>query len=254
MGYQQEHLSALAIVPARWASTRLPGKPLAMIGERPMVEWVYRGAEAALGQAVVATDDQRIYDAVQAFGGRAVMTSPSHQSGTDRCAEALELLKAEGIDPEVVVNVQGYEPFVNAQNLRRLVAEFADSEVAIATLVRYFAQGEDEANPNWPKVVVDLEGNALLFSRSLIPYPRNAVYLKNSRRLKHIGVYAFRPSVLQQVSGLMPTPLEQIEGLEQLRWLQHGYRIRTVRVEEEGLSVDTPQDLEWANRWAKERG
>ena len=145
MGYQQEHVSALAIVPARWASTRLPGKPLAMIGERPMVEWVYRGAEAALGQAVVATDDQRIYDAVRAFGGRAVMTSPSHQSGTDRCAEALELLKAEGIDPEVVVNVQGDEPFVNAQNLRRLVAEFSDSEVAIATLVRYFAQGEDEA-------------------------------------------------------------------------------------------------------------
>lgn len=246
-------VKVVGVIPARYASTRLPGKPLADIGGHPMVEWVYRRAEAALGYAIVATDDERIVAAVEAFGGRAVLTCEAHRSGTDRVAETLVHLRQEGVSPEVVVNVQGDEPFLDGANLRRLVMEFDDERVRIATLVRAFGEGEDVQNPSWPKVVLDEDGDALLFSRSVIPYARNEEFLPDCPRYKHIGVYAFRANALQEVSRLSPTPLEQLEGLEQLRWLESGYRIRAVRVENEGLSVDTPGDLARARELAEGR-
>ncbi len=246
-------IRVVGVIPARYASTRLPGKPLELIGGHPMVEWVYRRAVAALGYAIVATDDERIVTAVEAFGGRAVLTSQAHRSGTDRVAEALVHLRQVGVSPELVVNVQGDEPFLDGDNLRRLVLEFDDERVRIATLVRPFGQGEDVQNPSWPKVVLDQEGDALLFSRSAIPYAQNEALLPDCPRYKHIGVYAFRANVLQEVSRLSPTPLEQLEGLEQLRWLENGYRMRAVQVEDEGLSVDTPADLARARELAEGR-
>lgn len=251
MGFEPKNVRAVGIIPARFSSTRLPGKPLSLIGGKPMIEWVYRRAERALGMAVVATDDERIQRAVEAFGGLALMTSDEHQSGTDRVAESLMRLRAEGIQAEVVVNVQGDEPFVDEGNLRRLVGEFSDETVQIATLTRRFAPEEDAANPSWPKVVTDDEGNALLFSRSLIPFARNAEVMAECPRLKHIGVYAFRPNALLEVSRLPQCALERLEGLEQLRWLHAGYRIRTVEVSDDGLSVDTPEDLAHANQIAE---
>ncbi len=213
-----------------------------------MIEWVYRRVERALGKAVIATDDPRIQELVEAFGGEAVMTDSTHQSGTDRVAEVLLRLRAEGRYPELVVNAQGDEPFVDEGNLRRLVSEFNEEEVQIATLVRPFRPDEDVSNPAWPKVVISDEGNALLFSRSPIPFARNPELLTECRRFKHIGVYAFRPSVLMEVSRLSQCALERLEGLEQLRWLHAGYRIRAVEVCEEGISVDTPEDLALADR------
>lgn len=243
---------ALALIPARYASTRLPGKPLALIAGHPMLEWVYRRAAHAIGLAVVATDDERIYEAVLRFGGRTVMTSSTHRSGTDRCAEALQHLRAEGLAPELVINVQGDEPFVSVGNLRKLASAFCEEEVNLATLVRPFAPGDDVANPNWPKVLSDLEGNALVFTRAVVPYPRNSELLPQLPYQKHIGVYAYRAQTLLELARLAPDILEQIEGLEQLRWLRHGYQIRTVQVPDEGMSVDTPEDLQRADLFAQQ--
>lgn len=242
---------AVGIIPARWASSRFPGKPLGLIDGKPMVEWVYRRVAFSLARAIVATDDERVFRAVQDFGGEVMMTSPDHQSGTDRCAEVVRKLEATCELPEVVINVQGDEPFVSVADLRRLARSFSNPEVSISTLVREFQASEEVENANWPKVVLDARGFALFFSRSVIPYARNAEALMQYSRWKHIGVYAFRPQTLLEVSELPVSTLERVEGLEQLRWLEAGYRVFTVPTRHEGLSVDTPEDLEMARqKWS----
>lgn len=249
--FSKEPMKSLAIIPARYSSTRLEGKPLCLIAGHPMIEWVWRRSAAALSRAVVATDDERIAEAVERFGGEVVLTSHTHTSGTSRCIEALQKIEnASGEKMEVVVNVQGDEPFVNGTYLHQLVEAFSDAAVDIATLVRPFSAGEDLKNPNWPKVVVGQTGRAIYFSRSVIPYERNAVHYPY---LKHIGVYAFRAEMLRSRLGqLTYSSLEQCEGLEQLGWLYHGFAIQTVTVPDEGISVDTPDDLLRAQQYASE--
>lgn len=234
----------IAIIPARYGSSRFPGKPLALLGGIPVIQHVCRRASIALGadNVFVATDDKRIADTVASFGGRAIMTSPEHKSGTDRIAEALML---SGIKADVVINVQGDEPFVHPDQLRALVACFDRPDVSIATLVRPWPDNAVEgelANPNRVKVVTSDNGDALYFSRSVIPYRRTGVTTP-VRYLTHIGVYAYRAEVLADVVSMPRSPLEIAESLEQLRWLQAGYRIATCETEYETVGIDTPEDL-----------
>lgn len=240
----------LAIIPARYASTRFPGKPLAMLGGRPMIQWVYERASSVISECWVATDDRRIEEAVKAFGGRVVMTSAEHRSGTDRCAEAYRKIAALTGDAfDVVVNVQGDEPFVSEEQLRTVCSLFDSPDVQIATLVKYFAPGEDVFNPNTPKVVLTASGRALYFSRSVVPYLRSAdadQWQASFPYYKHIGLYAYRAETLAEITLLPQSPLELAESLEQLRWLENGYAIYAGLTSSESVAVDTPEDLERA--------
>lgn len=236
----------IAIIPARYASTRFPAKPLAVLGGKPVVRRVYEQVAGVLDEAVVATDDGRIYDAVLAFGGKAVMTSPDHRSGTDRCWEAY--LK-QGKEYDVVVNVQGDEPFIRASQLETVKRCFDDPGTDIATLVKPFAEADGLAaleNPNSPKVVLDAQSRAVYFSRSVIPYLRGverSKWLARHTFYKHIGLYAFRPEVLRAVTALPQSSLEKAESLEQLRWLENGYKIGVGITDVETIGIDTPEDL-----------
>lgn len=245
------------IIPARYASTRFPGKPLAMLGDRTVIEHVYTQVSKALSHVVVATDDTCILNAVNDFGGKAVMTSPDHPSGTDRCYEAF---CATGSDADVVINIQGDEPFIDPSQIEALKACFDDPDVQIATLVRPFdpSQGyEALSNPNSPKVVRDGAGNALYFSRSVIPYVRGVETLDqwpvSAQFFTHVGIYAFRADVLGQIVKLPQSPLELAEKLEQLRWLEAGYKIRTAITHCQTVGIDTPADLEHAISILNER-
>lgn len=243
----------VCIIPARYGSSRFPGKPLAMLQGRPIIEWVCRAASACIADTYVATDDERIAEAVRAFGGRAVMTRSDHNSGTNRIAEALETIGGEW---DVVVNVQGDEPFVCTEMLTTLCRAFDDSDTEIATLAKRFGEHEDVRNPNAPKVVTDNLGRALYFSRSAIPFVRDAQRPADAAAfpfLKHIGIYAYRQRVLRQIVGLPQSPLEKAERLEQLRWLQSGYRIRVMETEFESIGIDTPEDLTRAAQWLAQR-
>jgi 3-deoxy-manno-octulosonate cytidylyltransferase (CMP-KDO synthetase) len=238
------------IIPARYASSRFPGKPLALIGNRPMIQRVYEQACKSLGLVYVATDDKRICDAVLNFGGKAIMTSPDHQSGTDRCAEAVALIALEtGINPDVIINIQGDEPFIRPEQIDLLKECFNGSSVEIATLVRKVEGGEDIFNPNQPKVVITSEGDALYFSRAAIPYIRDTETDKWTAKhvyYKHIGLYAYRTATLKKLTLLQRSPLEISESLEQNRWLENGFRIRTAITLWESIGIDTPEDLEKA--------
>lgn len=246
----------IAIIPARYASTRFPGKPLALLGGKPVIQRVYEQVAGVLDDAVVATDDRRIYDAVLAFGGKAEMTSTEHRSGTDRCWEAY---CKQGGAYDVVVNVQGDEPFIRPAQLEALKRCFDDPETQIATLVKPFAEKDGlEAleNPNSPKVVLDGRSRALYFSRSVIPYLRGvdrAEWLRRHTYYKHIGIYAFRTEVLREVTSLPQSPLELAESLEQLRWLENGYRIGVGVTNFDTVGIDTPEDLERAERFLKKK-
>ena len=246
----------IAIIPARYASTRFPGKPLALLGGKPVIRRVYEQVAGVLDDAVVATDDRRIYDAVLAFGGKAEMTSPDHRSGTDRCWEAY---CKQGKTYDVVVNVQGDEPFIRPAQLEALKRCFDDPETQIATLVKPFAEKDGlEAleNPNSPKVVLDSRSRALCFSRSVIPYLRGvdrSEWLRRHTYYKHIGIYAFRTGVLREVTALPQSPLELAESLEQLRWLENGYRIGVGITDFDTVGIDTPEDLERAERFLNEK-
>ncbi len=244
-------MKVLGVIPARYASTRLPGKPLSDILGRPMIRLVYESAARArsLEQLIVATDDERILAAVQAFGGQARLTSPEHNTGTDRVAEV-----AGGLEAEVVVNIQGDEPFVEPGMIDEIVQPLLeDPELPMCTSMHEVTDPADFANPNVVKVVVDLSGHALYFSRSLIPYPRKR---EGHRVFEHIGLYAYRRNFLLTFARLPQTPLEKLESLEQLRALEHGYRIRVVQTRQSyiPLSVDTSEDLEKARALARERG
>ncbi|MEO6222351.1 MAG: 3-deoxy-manno-octulosonate cytidylyltransferase [Vicinamibacterales bacterium] len=232
------HGRVVAIIPARYHATRLPGKPLAMIAGHPMIEHVYRRASAArlVSAVLVATDDPRIADAVDAFGGTAVMTSADHPSGTDRLAEV-----AAHLHCDVVVNVQGDEPLLDPASVDAAIAAcLDDSSIAISTLRTPLADA-DRDNPNVVKVVINLKGDALYFTRSLVPYLRAGQAPVRSWR--HLGLYVYQRATLLALARLQPTPLEQAEGLEQLRALEHGVSIRTVATATTAPSVDTPDDL-----------
>ena len=238
------------IIPARYASTRFPGKPLAMIGNKPMIQRVWEQACKSLDQVYVATDDERIFNAVLSFGGKAVMTLPEHQSGTDRCAEAIDKIKRETSDIiNVVVNIQGDEPFIRPEQIDLLISCFSDRNVEIATLIRKTASGEDIFNINQVKVVLDSKNNAIYFSRAAIPYLRDtemSLWSNNHIYYKHIGLYAYRTETLKKITLLPRSSLDISESLEQNRCIENGYRIRTAVTNWESVGIDTPDDLERA--------
>ncbi|MGI6223334.1 MAG: 3-deoxy-manno-octulosonate cytidylyltransferase [Prevotella sp.] len=242
----------IGIIPARYASTRFPGKPLAQLGGKTVIQRVYEQVKESLGEAYVATDDERILNHVESFGGKAVMTSPNHHSGTDRIEEAYTKI---GGDWDVVVNVQGDEPFIQQSQIQTVCDCFNDTKTQIATLGKPFESMEAVLNPNSPKIVTDVNGFALYFSRSVIPFIRGkeqTEWLKSYPFLKHLGLYAYRANVLKEITQLPQSTLELAESLEQLRWLQNGYRIRVGITDVETVGIDTPQDLERAEAFLKE--
>ena len=241
----------IGIIPARYASTRFPGKPLALLGGKPVIQHVYEKVAAVLEAAYVATDDERIYDVVKSFGGQVVMTRTDHKSGTDRIEEAIEKIGGEW---DVVVNVQGDEPFVAKSQLDTICHCFDAPTTQIATLGKPFESMEAVQNPNSPKIVVDNMGFAMYFSRSVIPYVRGkekSSWLTHYPFLKHLGIYAYRKDVLRQVTQLPQSSLEIAESLEQLRWLQNGFKIKVGTTDVETVGIDTPQDLERAEEFLK---
>ena len=238
-----------AVIPARYASTRFPGKPLAMLGGKTVIQRVYEQAASVLSEVYVATDDERILSAVEAFGGRAVMTRADHQSGTDRIEEAVE---KTGTQADVIINVQGDEPFIQPSQIKTLMALFDDPQTQIGTLGKGFDSMDAVSNPNSPKIVTDHRGFALYFSRSVIPFIRGIEtdeWLSHYPFLKHLGVYAYRRKVLAEVTRLPQGQLEKAESLEQLRWLENGYRIRVGLTDVETVGIDTPADLERAEQF-----
>ncbi|MEG0948071.1 MAG: 3-deoxy-manno-octulosonate cytidylyltransferase [Bacteroidales bacterium] len=242
-------MNIIGIIPARYASTRFPGKPLADLAGKPVIQRVYEQVAGVFDEAVVATDDERIYNVVRSFGGNVVMTSTEHKSGTDRCYEAYQKL---GKEYDVIVNIQGDEPFIHISQLESVKQCFDCLQTDIATLVKPFLETDGiEAlfNPNSPKVVLNKQMQALYFSRSVIPYLRNVVqeeWLKHHTFYKHIGLYAYRASVLKEITSLPQSELEVAESLEQLRWLENGYRIKVGITDRETIGIDTPEDLEKA--------
>lgn len=239
----------IAIIPARYASTRFPGKPLAVLGGKTVIQRVYEQAVSVLPEAYVATDDERIYQAVEQFGGRAIMTRSDHKSGTDRIEEAAEKI---GTDADVIINIQGDEPFVQASQILTLQHLFDAKETQIGTLGKRFESMDAVINPNSPKIVCDRRGFALYFSRNVIPYIRGREpqdWLDHFPYLKHLGIYAYRREVLREVTSLPQSPLEIAESLEQLRWLENGYCIRVGLTDVETVGIDTPDDLRRAEEF-----
>lgn len=248
----------IGIIPARYASTRFPGKPLADMKGKPMIQRVYEQVEDVLDAVCVATDDERIAAAVKAFGGQAVMTSDQHRSGTDRCYEAYQKV---GAGYEVIINIQGDEPFIHPEQIETLKRCFDDPATEIATLVKPFdPNGDFEGtlfNPNSPKVVFNKRMEALYFSRSIIPYIRGEHYtewLRTRTFYKHIGLYAYRAATLREITALPQSELEKAESLEQLRWLENGYRIKVGITHQETIGIDTPEDMARAIEFMEKRG
>ena len=239
----------MAIIPARYASTRFPGKPLAVLGGKTVIQRVYEQVSSLLDEVYVATDDERIFQTVEAFGGRAVMTRTDHKSGTDRIEEAAEKI---GSQADVIINVQGDEPFIQPSQIKTLMQLFNAPETQIGTLGKRFENIEGVENPNSPKIVTDNRGFALYFSRSPIPFVRGkerSEWLANYPFLKHLGIYAYRREVLREVTQLPQGNLEKAESLEQLRWLENGYRIRVGLTDVETVGIDTPDDLKRAEEF-----
>lgn len=247
----EKKLEFIGIIPARYASTRFPGKPLADICGKTMIERVYIQAHKELANVAVATDDERIADAVKAFGGNVVMTSPNHRSGTDRCFEAYNNLNSNA---NVVINIQGDEPFIDPSQIAAIKQCFNDTQTQIATLVREFDPGKGfEAlfDSNTPKVVFDNDMNAIYFSRSIIPYVRNhewKEWINTTDFYTHVGMYAYRADVLGEITQLPQSSLELAESLEQLRWVQNGYKIKVGITDCPTIGIDTPADLEAARK------
>ena len=233
-------MSVLVVIPARYASSRLPGKPLVSLVGKPMIQHVWERASRATGvsRVLVATDDDRILQAVRQFGGEAVMTRPDHRSGTGRVAEVAAHSKEE-----IVINVQGDEPLIDPAAIAALLDSFLDEEVSLATLCTPIREQRDIMDPNIVKVVLDFQGDALYFSRAPIPWIRGDGRPGAPRHLKHIGLYAFRRETLLEFLTLPPGELEELEQLEQLRWLENGYRIRVVETDYDSVSVDVPDDV-----------
>jgi 3-deoxy-manno-octulosonate cytidylyltransferase (CMP-KDO synthetase) len=238
-------MKILGVIPSRYESTRFPGKPLVEIDGKTMIQRVYEQSKKAssLADVVVATDDDRIFNHVKAFGGNVVMTSKDHTSGTERCNEVLEGMKEK---PDVVVNIQGDEPYINPEQINQLCGCFEDEKTAIATLIKRVKDEEELFNPNRPKVEIDDNSFAKMFSRSAIPILENvekSLWFDSRTYYKHIGIYGYKSDVLTTLSNLKPTPLEQKEKLEQLRWLENGYAIKVAETTFEAIAIDTPEDL-----------
>ena len=236
----------LILIPARYASTRFPGKPLALIHGKPMIQHVVERCKMVCAHVVVATDDQRIAVAVNDFGGNCIITSSEHQSGTDRCAEAASKLTFSN-DFDLIINVQGDEPFIEPDQVEQIIRCFDDPNTEIATLVTPIISEDILFNPNKVKVVKSASGYALYFSRQPIPFQRDlpeCEWINHTDYFLHIGMYAFKPEVLQAVTKLEPSMLEKSEKLEQLRWLENGYRIKTAVTQYTNIGIDTPADLE----------
>lgn len=238
----------IGIIPARYASTRFPGKPLAMINGKSMIQRVYEQASKAksLIEVCVATDDTRIYEHVQGFGGKVFMTDTNHPSGTDRCNEVMKYLQNQGQAYDVVINIQGDEPYINPVQIDQLAQAFDLAETEIATLIKPIRDAEELNNPNVVKVVRQNNGRALYFSRFPIPYYRGQEVdsaIEKTDYFKHLGIYAYRSPILTQICTLAKSKLEEAESLEQLRWLENGYAIQTRITDFESFAIDTPADL-----------
>jgi 3-deoxy-manno-octulosonate cytidylyltransferase (CMP-KDO synthetase) len=247
----------IGIIPARYASTRFPGKPLADMNGKTMIQRVYEQVQNVLDLVYVATDDNRIETAVQSFGGNVVMTSDNHRSGTDRCYEAFCKI---GKEYDVIINIQGDEPFIQPEQIEALKNCFTDESVQIATLVKPFLPDDDFEtallNANSPKVVLNKNNEAMYFSRSIIPYMRGkefSEWLPNHTYYKHIGLYAYQATVLREITQLSQSPLELTESLEQLRWLENGYKIKVGITQQETIGIDTPDDMEKALAFLKKK-
>jgi 3-deoxy-manno-octulosonate cytidylyltransferase (CMP-KDO synthetase) len=241
-----QQMKTLGIIPSRYASTRFPGKPLIDINGKTMIQRVYEQAKKAscLSEVVVATDDTKIFDHIVSFGGKVVMTADSHESGTDRCAEVLNKMKE---DFDVVINIQGDEPFIDPEQINQLSSCFEDDKTDIATLIKKIDTEEELFNPNRPKVAVNTNNFALMFSRGVIPELSGVdkdKWFSKQAYYKHIGIYGYRSKVLNEISKLPPSPLEIKERLEQLRWLENGYKIKVAATSFEAIAIDTPADLE----------
>ena len=247
----------VGIIPARYASTRFPGRPLAMLGGKPVIQRVYEQVKDCFDALYVATDDDRIKDAVLAFGGNVVMTSESCNNGTERCLDAYKRL---ALDCDVIVNIQGDEPFIQPKQVESLISCFDSEATDIATLVKPFeaADGLERLEcPNSPKVVIDEKGYAVYFSRSVIPYLRGVEkdkWLESHTFYKHLGIYAYRANLLESLTTLPQSPMEKAESLEQLRWLENGYKIKVGVTNIETIGIDTPEDLERAKAFAASIG
>ena len=244
-------MNFIGIIPARFQSTRFPGKPLASLGGKPIIQWVYENAKKALDHVYVATDNERIYQAVEAFGGKAVYSSTNHQSGTDRCAEAAQKV-AESIAFDVVINIQGDEPFIRPEQIEGLKACFNSPDAEIATLIKPITNASEITNINRPKVVINKNQEAMYFSRSPIPFVRDSIpeeWINRNTFYSHIGMYAYRFDILLELTQLPLGILEKAESLEQLRWLENGYRIKTAQTSFENIGIDTPEDLEEARKF-----
>ncbi len=242
----------VGIIPSRYNSSRFPGKPLANIAGKPMIQHVYERAKAVLDDVIVATDDERIASAVEKFGGIAILTSEDHQSGTDRCAEALDIVEDFTAKKfTVVINIQGDEPFIRKEQIEQLMSCFSKEDTQIATLIKSIDNRTTIFDRNRPKVVIDNRDIAMYFSRSPIPNLRDTNeqewHIKHEY-FQHIGMYAYKREVLKEITRLSSTPLEKAESLEQLRWLENGYKIKTALTQYESYGIDTPEDLENAVR------
>jgi len=238
----------LGIIPARYASTRFPGKPLADINGKPMIQRVYEQTLSAIKDVWVATDDVRIKEVVESFGGNVIMTSPDHQSGTDRIAEAAtKIIATSSVQYDVIINIQGDEPFIQAEQIDAVKKCFSKDSTQIATLVKRISEESEIFDPNKVKAIISKDKKALYFSRSPIPYLRGIekeAWLEKGTYYKHIGMYAYQLNVLMEVTKLEQSSLELSESLEQLRWLENGYWIQTEITEHESIGIDTPEDLE----------
>ncbi len=238
-------MNIIGIIPSRYNSTRFPGKPLVDIGGKSMIQRVYEQAlkVKSFSKIIVATDDVRIEENVKGFGGDVMMTSMEHQSGTDRCGEVVRKLK-ENYD--VVVNIQGDEPFIQPEQLEKLITAFSDENTQIATLAIKLKNSDDIFNPNIVKVVFSVSGNALYFSRNPIPYNRNEEkenWINTTSYFKHLGIYAYRSDILRKINIIPPSALEKSESLEQLRWLENDLAIKIVETDIDTIGIDTPEDL-----------
>ena len=238
------NMKTLGIIPARYASTRFPGKPLVDIAGKSMIQRVYEQAKKCgqLSEVIVATDDDRIFEHVRGFGGKAVMTSSSHQSGTDRCAEVAE----KHPEYDAIINIQGDEPYIDPEQISKLINCFGDADTQIATLVKKVSTDQELHNTNSPKVIINKNSEAIYFSRSPLPHirgqePQN--WLQHFTYFKHIGIYGYRANILRQITKLPVSPLEKAESLEQLRWIENGYKIKVAETEIETIAIDMPEDL-----------
>jgi 3-deoxy-manno-octulosonate cytidylyltransferase (CMP-KDO synthetase) len=240
-------MDIIGIIPARWASTRFPGKPLVKIGDKSMIQRVYEQSCKVLKHVVVATDDHRIVDEVKQFGGQVVMTGEYHKSGTDRCAEAVQVYEEQsGNKFEVIINIQGDEPFIQPDQILMITQCFTEKSTQIATLIKKITSGEALVNPNNPKVVINRNMEAIYFSRSIIPYVVNIPteeWLLKYTFYEHLGLYAYKKEILEQLTKLEPSMLETSESLEQNRWIENGFKIKVAETMHENISIDTIEDL-----------